>query len=359
MRPLLCLAIVSLASPAAAQPADLSGVDPCARARSMAAKDAEPAAVLVYLQLCRGAGSDVGRDIARLTRELEGSGYVRLTVEAEPAVAGAVGFVDALGDVPFPLPGSVLVPPGNHRVGAVAPGHHGVAQHVGVPAGAKPTTISFTLEAAGDERPVDAAVDFADEGEAANLTTADDLPEAEHDDLLKARYRRGLEARGGPAERAVDRLRIGGALGMSVGRLGGDGAPTGTRVGLSAALVLAYQIRGPIAFMPELGYAQRGADGATVDYLTIPVRVGYTGGAGAVRFHAAAGPELAIAVTSDLGAADAEVMDLGFSAGGGLRVPAGGGAILIDLYARAGFTDVTDRGSARDRSAAVRAGYLF
>lgn len=348
------------AGTATAQPIDLTGVDPCARAESLARKDAEPATILVYWQRCGDTGRDVAQRIGELEDRLDRAGYVTLTVVVDPAVAGAVGFVDALGKVPFPLPGVVRVPPGTHQIGAIAPGHHGAAQHVTFAAHSMPATLRLRLDVA-DAAPTTSDVDFSDDAEAAEPTTADDLPDAEHDELLKAKFRRGLEADTGAAvSRGHKRHALGVAAGLSMADLHGGAAPSGgARVGVSAALLVSYRITHSVALMPELGYVQRGADGAGIDYLSIPVRLGYVRGLGPVGVHGAAGPELAIAVSSSVPMAEAQTMALGFGAGAGVRVPLGPGAALVDVYLRLGFTDAVDGSSARDRSATLRAGYMY
>ncbi len=180
------------------------------------------------------------------------------------------------------------------------------------------------------------------------MTSAADLPGARHDALLPTRFRGGVYE---PDAELPRRWRVGLAVGAGRAELIGGGAAR-ARLGLAVAALLDYRVRGAFCLVPEVGIAQRGADGAALTQLTLPV---------AAAWHPrdwlelGAGPELAVNLANEL--PDATTFELGANAAARLLLPAGPGRLFIDVGAHLGLTRAdSDR---RTTAATARLGYLY
>jgi len=332
------------------------------------ARAGDPAGAFLYLDECLVAGA-AGARAAEITAARDkalatlGAGsFAPVDIEADPADARAT--VPSLGPVDFALPRRVWLPFGGHEIRATAPGHQGVALTISVSNPSPGPPVRLVLPVVVDRGGEGASVDFAEEGGTPpELETAGDLAAAEHDQLLKDKYRKGLAASASGDEPAGPRrFSLGLQAGLAMARLGGDGAPGGTRVGAAAGVGLRYALRPGLALRPELAFAMRGADGAGIDYVEVPVLGELDPVRGRVTLAIAAGPVLGVAVADDIAGGDVQRFDLGVAAAVGARTALGGGSLSAEVRGQLGLTRVDGAAGASritNRGLALLVGYWF
>jgi hypothetical protein len=273
--------------------------------------------------------------------------------------ASAIARIDALDNVSFSVPREVWLPVGSHTLAAHAEAHHGAEKQV-ILYGSDPVTASLELdpqEAAAPEKEP-ATVDFGEE-EPYEETKGGDLPDVEHDNILPERFRKGgVSTRwwGG----GESRLRFGIKAGAIRSQLVGEDAPdVGARVGISAFAYLGYRVADRISLQPEIGFVMKGAESSGLDYLTLPVLVAYSLALGPVETRLALGPELGVALTSDLDGRDVAALELSALASAAVQFPCG---VVVELRYAHGLTTVDGDSGASEVSnsaASLLAGFTF
>jgi hypothetical protein len=212
-------------------------------------------------------------------------------------------------------------------------------------------------------------VDFGDEEAfgVGEVMASEDLRPIKRDSLLRKKFRGpdpGSVASEG--EPGASRVAAGIRAGVSIaGFAGGGAAELDASPGGAIGVFLMYRVSRRLAIQPELALDIRGAlaSGASrLVYVSVPVLARLVIPMGRVELSAGLGPWLGISLTSRVGDAEIERLDLGASAALGAILPVG---LALDLRYEHGFGDVIassptmNSGAVRNRGVSLMLGYIF
>jgi hypothetical protein len=259
------------------------------------------------------------------------------------------------------------VEPGPGEAGEATPGELGEA----APGEAAPGEAAPGEAAPGEApvRPRTTVMDFGDEEAfgVGEVMASEDLRPIKRDSLLRKKFRGpdpgSIASEGEPeSSRVAAGIRVG--VGV-VGFAGSGAAETDASLGGAIGAFLLYRVSRRLAIQPELGLDVRGAlaSGASrLVYVSVPVLARLMIPVGSVALSAGLGPRLDVSLTSRVGDADIERLDLGASAALGASLPVG---LVFDMRYEHGFGDVIasspsmSSGAVQSRGVSLSVGYIF
>lgn len=317
-------------------------------------RDGDLPRAFLLLEGCTSADAKAAHE--QVAEALSTGEFAPVSVIVNPE--GATVTIDSLGDEPFTAPRDVWLAPGTHIVRATMDGYEEFATEV-IIRGSDRYPLVLRLEKDAGKAGGDATtVDFGEEPGAAvgeHVVSVD--PDVEHETLLPKRYRGG--GVGATIDGGDSRLSIGVKAGMTVASLSGNASAADARIGAAAGAFATYSLGSAFALQPELYFAQKGADGAGIDYLVIPaLAMAAVSVHDKIRLYALAGPELAVALTSEINGQDVTTFDVELVGGAGVLLPIAGRGLRIEGRYELGLNAV-DGDDARNRVFTVTGGYVF